>query len=61
MTIMGNAHKLPGYENDSVGTWRIEYRMSGGTKPDNGAQYHGDGRGAYLPMNAEGDEVLALL
>ena len=35
--------------------------MESGTKPENGAQYHGEVRNAYIPMNAEGDEILALL
>ena len=58
MTVQFNNNKLPGHEKDSVGTWNIHYSVQGG-KNEKGS-FSGDSRSAYLPSNAEGDEVLAL-
>ena len=43
----------------SVGTWAIDYHIPDGVS--SGKPYHGTGREAYLPNNAEGREVLRLL
>ena len=59
MTIGRSANKLPGYGN-SEGTWNISYRMESGKTPDTNISYSGEGRNAYLPICAEGDEILAL-
>ncbi|CAB1120739.1 unnamed protein product [Ectocarpus sp. CCAP 1310/34] len=54
---------LSGYESD--GTILIQYSFPSGTQsskhPNPGSAYHGTSRTAYLPDNAAGREVLALL
>ena len=56
-----NSQVLPGYEGNSSGTWKISYSLQGGTKADDNIKYNGDARTAYLPINKEGNEILALL
>ena len=58
MTIGFNNSKLPGHENDSIGTWTIHYSVSGGSNEK--GSFSGDSRQAFLPSNPVGDEVLAL-
>ena len=56
-------HALPGYPG--FGTIIITYRVPDGIQtnehPNPGRRYQGTSRTAYLPDNAEGREVLALL
>lgn len=58
MTISFSGNKLAGHENNSVGSWQIHYSVQGGSNEK--GSFSGDSRSAYLPSNAEGDEVLAL-
>eukprot|EP00903_Cladosiphon_okamuranus_P015451 g14270.t1 len=57
------AMPLSGHESE--GTIVIQYNFPSGTQgpkhPNPGRRYHGTSRSAYLPDNAQGKEVLALL
>lgn len=61
MIISQVAQKVPGYESSSTGTWQIQYSFQSGVNPKTNVSYQGEGRQAYLPKCAKGDEVLALL
>ncbi|XP_046569929.1 uncharacterized protein LOC124278256 [Haliotis rubra] len=63
MKVIESRSSLPGY--DKCGTIEITYSFSGGRQklehPDPGKWYNGITHIAYLPNNAEGQKVLALL
>ncbi|KAL5471243.1 hypothetical protein EMCRGX_G029338 [Ephydatia muelleri] len=63
MSIRQYRWSLPGYEG--CGTILIAYDIPDGIQgpehPSPGARFYGTTRSAYLPDNAEGREVLALL
>lgn len=55
-----HAGSLPLASHEKVGTWNINYNFPYGKKED-GTDYSGTGRTAYLPDTPEGREVLVLL